>query len=423
MSQKIELLYSNDLNGSEPKAPSVALLPSTGALAINGYAGKEQLFIKNSSGDVVGLIPKKTSQLTNDSNFVNQTALNDYLPLIYRNGTASSPGNMDTMYSNGGALTYIGTNPSGNHWFSVFTFNVGGNEGKESIQLASNKNDGTYIRRANNDGTWDDWDRLAYSSEIVNPDNYLPLSGGTMTGDLTITQEKRIISSSGNLISKMTFGGVLGTLVGNTATPTTILSNGNISTTSSITASGGFIGNLQGNATTATTANSVAWTNVSNKPTFSTVATSGSYNDLTNKPTIPAAQVNSDWNATSGVTQILNKPTIPTKTSQLTNDSGFITSSALNSYLPLTGGTLTGKLSFLVNGYDSAIEVRSNNQFHLGSSNMDQIFLVNKNSNVFHTKGGTSYIMYDESNFIAGTNYLAPSALNGYATQSWVTSQ
>ena len=32
---------------------------------------------------------------------------------------------------------------------------------------------------------------------------------------------------------------------------------------------------------------------------------------IKNKPTIPAAQVNSDWNATSGVEQILNKPTIP----------------------------------------------------------------------------------------------------------------
>lgn len=42
------------------------------------------------------------------------------------------------------------------------------------------------------------------------------------------------------------------------------------------------------------------------------VATSGSYNDLSNKPTIPAAQVNSDWNASSGKAQILNKPTIPT---------------------------------------------------------------------------------------------------------------
>ena len=45
---------------------------------------------------------------------------------------------------------------------------------------------------------------------------------------------------------------------------------------------------------------------------LATVATSGSYNDLTNKPTIPAAQVNSDWNASSGVAEILNKPTIPT---------------------------------------------------------------------------------------------------------------
>lgn len=49
-----------------------------------------------------------------------------------------------------------------------------------------------------------------------------------------------------------------------------------------------------------------------NKPTLATVATSGSYNDLSNKPTIPAAQVNSDWNAASGVAQILNKPTLAT---------------------------------------------------------------------------------------------------------------
>ena len=32
---------------------------------------------------------------------------------------------------------------------------------------------------------------------------------------------------------------------------------------------------------------------------------------VTNKPSIPAAQVSSDWNATTGVAQILNKPTIP----------------------------------------------------------------------------------------------------------------
>ena len=44
------------------------------------------------------------------------------------------------------------------------------------------------------------------------------------------------------------------------------------------------------------------------------VATSGDYDDLTNKPTIPAAQVNSDWNSNSGVSQILNKPYVPVYT-------------------------------------------------------------------------------------------------------------
>ena len=51
--------------------------------------------------------------------------------------------------------------------------------------------------------------------------------------------------------------------------------------------------------------------NLTNKPNLATVATTGSYDDLNNKPTIPAAQVNADWNASSGVAQILNKPTIP----------------------------------------------------------------------------------------------------------------
>jgi hypothetical protein len=52
------------------------------------------------------------------------------------------------------------------------------------------------------------------------------------------------------------------------------------------------------------------WGQVSGKPVLAAVATSGSYVDLLNKPTIPTAQVNSDWNATAGIAQILNKPTI-----------------------------------------------------------------------------------------------------------------
>jgi len=56
---------------------------------------------------------------------------------------------------------------------------------------------------------------------------------------------------------------------------------------------------------------------------LATVATSGSYDDLTNKPTIPAPQVNADWNSTSGLSQIVNKPTLGTAASA--DSSSFAT--------------------------------------------------------------------------------------------------
>lgn len=67
---------------------------------------------------------------------------------------------------------------------------------------------------------------------------------------------------------------------------------------------------------------------------LSPVATSGSYADLTSKPTIPAAQVNADWNASTGVAQILNKPTISG------TNTGDETSASIKSKLGIT--TLSG---------------------------------------------------------------------------------
>ena len=63
--------------------------------------------------------------------------------------------------------------------------------------------------------------------------------------------------------------------------------------------------------TLAAVATSGAYSDLTGTPTLAAVATSGDYDDLTNKPSIPAAQVNADWNSTSGVSEILNKPTIP----------------------------------------------------------------------------------------------------------------
>lgn len=51
-------------------------------------------------------------------------------------------------------------------------------------------------------------------------------------------------------------------------------------------------------------------TEILNKPTISAVGQSGDYGDLINKPTIPPSQVQSDWNETSGLGVVLNKPNL-----------------------------------------------------------------------------------------------------------------
>ena len=78
---------------------------------------------------------------------------------------------------------------------------------------------------------------------------------------------------------------------------------------------GGNVDDVKVNGTSVVDANKVAQidlTPYTKTADLATVATSGDYDDLQNKPTIPAAQVNSDWNASSGVAQILNKPTLAT---------------------------------------------------------------------------------------------------------------
>lgn len=113
---------------------------------------------------------------------------------------------------------------------------------------------------------------------------------------------------------------------------------------------------IKAKAESAKSADSVAWANVSSRPTkvsqltndsgyvkdidLADVATSGSYNDLADKPTIPsvynktltiqkngtkvaAFTSNSNSNVTANIT-------VPTKVSELTNDSGFITGISWN---------------------------------------------------------------------------------------------
>ena len=87
----------------------------------------------------------------------------------------------------------------------------------------------------------------------------------------------------------------------------------------------------------STTGTSIAW-----------VATfDGDYNSLSNKPTIPAAQINSDWNATSGVGVILNKPVVPPQSSVTTAAAGTaaLSYNSTNGEFTFTPPDLSGYLT------------------------------------------------------------------------------
>ena len=110
-----------------------------------------------------------------------------------------------------------------------------------------------------------------------------------------------------------------------------------------------------------------------NSSDLSTVATTGSYTDLINKPTIPTkvSELQNDSGyvpgsslatvATTGsYTDLSNKPTIPTKVSELQNDSGYVTDSVLSDYqtkqdsnLQTTADTIVGAINELKSGIDT----------------------------------------------------------------------
>lgn len=168
-------------------------------------------------------------------------------------------------------------------------------------------------------------------------------------------------------------------------------------------------------ADVATTGN---YSDLSGTPSLSTVATSGSYNDLSNKPSLASV-------ATSGsYSDLNNKPTIPSKTSQLTNDSGYLTShqdlsayaksTDLTSYLPLSGGTMTGAIKapqYSVNGMgvlksDYGVELVT------GSYWQDGAGIIFRNMSSPYTPGGFA-IRADNS---AGTAYELLGLTNGSLT-------
>ena len=137
-----------------------------------------------------------------------------------------------------------------------------------------------------------------------------------------------------------------------------------------------------GNLTTGGTVvgSTPAWANITGKPTFASVATSGAYGDLS------------------------GRPTIPTLTSQLTNDSNFITTAVLNNGLnvDIKGSVFADDSTLMVDAVDNKIyatelTVAVGNFVNVNSNNVDVENINGLASQINFTVGGYNNLVIENN--------------------------
>ena len=116
--------------------------------------------------------------------------------------------------------------------------------------------------------------------------------------------------------------------------------------------------------------------------------------------------VNADWNATTGDAQILNKPTIPSKISELTNDSNYITSSqkgSANGVCPLDANSKIDS-QYLPSYVDDVVEAYA----RAGQTALSSTWLATGSASgtVITPESGKIYLlMSDSGDYSANTQF------------------
>lgn len=199
----------------------------------------------------------------------------------------------NNVYSAGFGLTKSGSEP--NATFSVNTTQM------MTINMASD----SILAIRNIIGTRLDTSKFHYSLLPGKPDLSIYYLNSNPSNYITASSSSNLTNKTGN-ISMWTNNS--GYLVSSDLTPYATLSA--VSSSFSTKLNSNDTLGLRHDLNNKLYSSNFTWTNISGKPSFATVATSGAYGDLSGKPSIPAAQVNSDWNSSSGLSQILNKPTL-----------------------------------------------------------------------------------------------------------------
>lgn len=343
-------------------------------------------------------IPSKTSDLTNDSGFIDESGLEGYVKNSDLAAVATS-GSYNDLSNKPTIPTSVTQLSDGANYVTRTTLNQ------------------TLANYATSQAVAEDIGELAdsladvahsgdYNDLINTPDPYtLPIAGANTLGGIKVGANLSItadgtLNATGGSTTNAVWGQITGTLSSQVDLKNALDAKANTSSLATVATSGSYsdlsnkpsipqsvtdlsdganyvtrtnlndsLGNyVPKSGYLATVATSGSYNDLSNKPTvdaavwgkisgtlanqtdlktaldakadktsLATVATSGSYNDLSNKPTIPEAQVQSDWNATSGMAQILNKPTF----------SAVATSGSYNdlSNKPTVDGAAWGKIT------------------------------------------------------------------------------
>lgn len=153
---------------------------------------------------------------------------------------------------------------------------------------------------------------------------------------------------------------------------------------------------------------------------------SGDYNALTNKPTIPAAQVNSDWTATGGVAEILNKPVVPPTPSVTIASSpagnGSLTYNSVSGEFTFTQADLSSYLTVETDPVFAASDAAAvtaakisnwDTAFGWGDHGAQNYITLTNISAATAAASGTGTLAYNNS---TGVFTLTPPDLSGYLT-------
>lgn len=381
-------IFNGDLNGNATNASKV-----NNKLTFSGY----QSSIYDGSSDVSITIPNLLSQLTNDTNFATISYVDSKVSSVYKfKGSVENYSDLPTSGNEvGDVWDIVNADPTNNIkagdnvvWTGTYWDNLGGitdlsnyyNKSEIDNKLTTINQS---ISNINNNLISNYYTKTNIDNKL---NEYLPLTGGTLSGQLTATQFNGNLNGNATssttatkVSNKLIFTGAVnstydgskeitvniptqlegdylplsgGTLTGNLNSRSIIPTSNSTYNLGSSTYKYNIVyaNTFNGNATTSSTASKVA-----NKLTF-TGASTGTY-DGSSEITINIPE----FQQTNGILTIQlnggnvegsNKFTFNgsvNKTVNITPSSiGAVTSSELNNYLSLLGGTINGNL--YVNG-------------------------------------------------------------------------